>query len=240
MSKVTRAPGVNEPANDIVLGQSYGYESPQTTRYWQQWAVYEIVQRETQKSYIGMSAQPLGRWNWHLADAFHNNKSTGLSQALRALGPEAFDFRILERCSDEASARDREKWWIAQRVNVGADLFNTLLTIRRGFGPHGQGNPYIDCDCSFATGGHVCPAYAPKQRTRRQAPSARAHKVTPEVFDVMQRMRRLDVHLRKIAEALDLSVGIVHRYVGEARPRPAKVIPLRQPGIVKRGDSRLL
>ena len=226
MSKVTRIEGVNNPEDDIVLGKDYGYRTPgearggarftgaqETARFWQQWSVYEIVHRETGRCYVGMSSQPVGRWNFHLADAFVNGKQTALGHALRALGPEAFDFRILETCPDEEVARDREKWWIAQRVRAGVPLYNSLLTLKRGFGPHGEGNPYIDCDCSFRTGGHVCAPYLKRSRK----PSARAYKVTPEKWDVMQRLRAMDVSLKKIALALDLSIGAVHRYLGEDR-----------------------
>jgi hypothetical protein len=174
--------------------------------------VYEIIDRQTGKSYIGQSKNPTGRWQFHVQDAFAAGKQFPLSQDMRTLGLPAFDFRLLESCPDEATAKDREKWHIAQRINAGQPLYNILLTERLGYGAFGDDNPYVSCFCRF---GHVC---RPKPALRR-TPSARAHKVSPEVFDVIQRLRKLDVHMKKIAQALDLSVGIVHRYCGQERPR---------------------
>lgn len=211
--------------------------------------VYEITHRESGKSYIGQSKSPVGRWQFHVLDAFINDKQFPLSRDLRQFGLEAFDFRFLEAWLTPEQALDREKFWIAERVNAGAPLYNSLLTIRRGFGPHGEDNPYILCDCGFETGGHVCPPYSTgKKRKGSNAwrkPTPRAHKVSPEVYDVIQRLRALDVHFRKIAACLGISVGIVHRYGGSARkpkaalPQSFQKNPQKKMGVTKVGDPDL-
>ncbi len=177
------------------------------------WAVYEITHRKSGKSYVGQSKSPIGRWQFHALDAFVNGKQYPISRDLRKEGIEAFDFRVLERCASEEEAKDREKWHIAQRVNAGRSLYNVLLTEKLGYGQHGEGNPYVKCSCRF---GHVC-RQGQKRRHPSRKPTARAHKVTPQVYDVMCRLHDLDVHMRKIADALDVSVGTVHWYVGRAR-----------------------
>jgi len=185
--------------------------------------VYEIRNRETGKTYIGQSRSPIGRWNFHAVDAFVNNKQFPLSHDMRQHGIVAFDFRVLELCDSEEEAKDREKFHIARLVNDGQPVYNVLLTERLGYGAFGDDNPYIACSCRF---GHVC--RASKKRLSRQ-PTGKAHKVTPEVFDVMQRLRKLDVEMRDIARVLDLSVGIVHRYVGAARkPKATDPRPLQK------------
>lgn len=171
--------------------------------------VYEITNRRTGKSYVGQSKSATGRWHFHLNDAFVVLKSNQLYQDMRELGPEGFDFRILDVCADDEGARDREKFRIAERVNDGRPVYNVLLTERLGYGAHGEENPYVRCACRF---GHSC-----RKKRISRTPTARAHRVTPQVFDAITRLRQLDVSLKKIAAALDLSVGTVHRYAGSAR-----------------------
>lgn len=74
--------------------------------------VYVITNRVSGAKYVGKANDPAKRWIAHQTVARHRAKGP-LHLAMRELGAEAFEFRIVEECDTEAAAYAAERRWIA-------------------------------------------------------------------------------------------------------------------------------
>lgn len=83
--------------------------------------IYKITNRESGLSYIGKSKNIERRWQEHKSDSFcseekwEKNKrgeQTYFHKALRKYGENAFDWEIIEECS-ENQLNEREQFWIS-------------------------------------------------------------------------------------------------------------------------------
>lgn len=75
-------------------------------------SVYTIKHIATGKLYVGLSTKPETRWKTHQKDAKHR-KHQPLYQDLIKFGPEAFEFKVLQKCETMAEAQAMEKDTIA-------------------------------------------------------------------------------------------------------------------------------
>ncbi len=76
--------------------------------------IYKITNKYNNKSYIGKSKHIELRWKQHTTEPFNPNSdayNTLFYRAIRKYGLSAFDFSILEECT-ENQLNEREKYWI--------------------------------------------------------------------------------------------------------------------------------
>lgn len=85
-------------------------------------AVYAVIHRASLRAYVGQAWRVERRWREHRRLAERGREHTRFYQALKAHGPEAFDWIILERCPRENLAK-REMWWIAD-LRTRVPLYN--------------------------------------------------------------------------------------------------------------------
>lgn len=87
--------------------------------------VYAIIHRDTGMTYVGSSSDMAKRVESHLRSAKDERNNTPLYRAIRALGADAFDFEVLERCPKE-SLQSREDFNISLFDSASANGLNVL------------------------------------------------------------------------------------------------------------------
>lgn len=89
--------------------------------------VYCAIHRDSLKCYVGSSVNMHGRRMDHLKQSRWGSYPTLFHRSLRKLGPESFDFEVLEFCNRDQLA-ERESFWIKFYQSAGVKGFNTLST----------------------------------------------------------------------------------------------------------------
>lgn len=93
--------------------------------------IYEIICNATEAFYIGSSVNIEQRWRRHREDLrAGKHHSPYLQRAWKTHGPDAFDWRIMEKVPDPANLRAREREWLKIRP-----AYNALRT-REGVVQH--------------------------------------------------------------------------------------------------------
>jgi group I intron endonuclease len=98
-------------------------------------SIYEIRNRQTNRSYIGQTVEPKNRWSGHkssLVRGIHNNGflQADYNKCLAALGHDNFlEFHIIERLpeSTQEKRNQRELYWMRQYTKRGYKLYNLVL-----------------------------------------------------------------------------------------------------------------
>lgn len=85
--------------------------------------IYCAIHRETGMCYVGSSTNIRRRKNQHIADV-NRGRLCCFHRKMRELGPDSFDWEVLEECSSGA-LEEREKAWIAFLGAATAMGFNT-------------------------------------------------------------------------------------------------------------------
>jgi group I intron endonuclease len=102
--------------------------------------IYEILNRENGKFYIGSSVNIPKRWKRHLNEL--NNGCHGndhLQRAWNKYGPEAFDFSIIEKVDKRATLLDREQHWLdhtkSYEYEIGYNICPQAHSPNPGYSP---------------------------------------------------------------------------------------------------------
>lgn len=74
--------------------------------------VYKITNNSNSKIYIGKTNDPEKRWYNHVYCALVNKEKTYFYNAIRKYGAQNFLVEVIEKCPDEATVLERERYWI--------------------------------------------------------------------------------------------------------------------------------
>lgn len=88
--------------------------------------VYAIQSKSTGRMYVGSGKDLHGRYQMHerYIRVFHSGPNERFRAAIRELGPDDFEFVVLERVLDLTQLRQREAFWMRELGALGPEGLN--------------------------------------------------------------------------------------------------------------------